>query len=319
MASIISIVFNSIFPVFALILIGYFLFKIKLITSEVQKGLNNLAYWVALPIFLFYKVAVAKLAANTAGSIFICMISGTLFSMGVGYLLGRFHKMPRASIAAAVQAGSRGNLAFVALPVILFTIVQAAPEREQEIIDSVILVLTPTIIIYNIICVTVMIVHSSKPSQNLKKDIFMGLITNPLIIACVLGLSWNFAGWSMPSTGALYRICNSLGQAAFPMALLGVGSQIAQMSIRGHFNWALQLSVVKTVVAPFVGFLVSRFLQMDSLQSLTVMLMLATPTAVAGYVLADQYECDPQLTASTILLSTLLSFVSFSVLLICFS
>lgn len=318
MLEIINTVFNSIFPVFALILVGYYLFKINFITLEIQKGLNKLAYWLALPIFLFYKVANAKLEAKTAGNIFICMMAGTLTAMILGYLFAVITKKPRASRGAAVQTAGRGNLAFVALPVILFTVAQDAGERAEVITNSVILVLTPTIIIYNLICVTVLVVHSTKESESLRKDIIVGLTRNPLIIACVLGLVWNFADIPMSEEGALFRICKILGQAAFPMALLGVGSQLAQISLRGNIGGPLQCAICKTFIAPLVGYAVSLILGMDKLETLTVMIMLATPTAVAGYVLADQLECDPDLTASSILMSTVLSFFTFSALLVWF-
>ena len=68
-----------------------------------------------------------------------------------------------------------------------------------------ILVLTPTIIIYNLICVTVLVVHSTKESESLRKDIIVGLTRNPLIIACVLGLVWNFAGIPMSEEGGFIQ------------------------------------------------------------------------------------------------------------------
>ena len=316
MLQVLSTVFNSIFPVFALILLGYYLFKIKFLNVEIQKGLNKIAYWIALPIFLFYKVANAKLELNTAGNIFICMMAGTFAAMILGYLLAVITKRSRASRGASLQASARGNLAFVALPVILFTVSEYAGERVDSITDSVILVLTPTIIIYNLIFVVVLMVHSTKESENLRKDILAGLVKNPLIISCVLGLVWNLFELPLAEDGALFRICKILGQAAFPVALLGVGSQLAQISLRGNFAIALQCAICKTIIAPLVAYGVSLILEMDRLETLTVMMMLATPTAVAAYVLADQLECDPDLTASSILFSTVLSFISFSLLLI---
>jgi malate permease and related proteins len=318
MTAILSMVFSSIFPVFALILLGYFLYKIKFLSTEHQQGLNKLAYWVALPIFLFYKVANARLEATTAGNMFICVMVGTLTAMLIGYLMALFQKKSRASIGASIQASGRGNLAFVALPVIFFTLAEIAEDRTQVIIDSVILVLTPTIIIYNLICVTALIIHSTKESENLRKDILKGLLTNPLIIACVLGLLWNYSGVEMSATGATFRICKILGQAAFPMALLGVGSQLAQISLRGQMAGPITCGICKTIIAPAVGYGVSVYLGMDKVEALSVMIMLGTPTAVAAYVLADQLECDADLTASSILVSTVLSFFTFSALLVIF-
>lgn len=308
-------IFNSIFPVFIIIILGYWLFKIKFLNVEIQKGLNKLAYWVGLPAFLFYKVAHAKMNVETAGNLFICVMVGTGAAMILGYILARAFKAPRASVGAAIQACGRGNQAFIGLPVIIYTVEQLANQRADLLIDNVVLVLTPTIIIYNLICVTSLIIHSSKPSKNLKKDIFHGLLKNPLIIACVLGLSWNYFKVDMSADSALFRTCGALGKAAFPMALLGIGSQLAQIHLRGHIKLAFVFSLLKTVFAPLVGYAISRYLGMDNIETLVAMIMLSTPTAVAAYVLADQLECDPDLTASTIMLSVIFSFFTFSILL----
>ena len=312
------IVFNSIFPVFFIILLGFWLFKIEFINVETQKGLNRLAYWVALPAFLFFKIANAKLEMKTVGNLFTSVLLGTLFAMLLGYVLSRIFKASRASSGASVQASGRGNQAFIALPIVIYTIDQLAPDRAEILVDSVVLVLSPLVIIYNLICVTVMIIHSSKESENLKKDIIKGLYTNPLIIACVSGLLWNYFEVDLSKGSAIFRSCEAIGLSAFPMALLGVGSQLAQIHIKGHINWALCYSSIKTIVAPLAGFGIACLLGMDRVESVLAMIMLTTPTAVAAYVLADQLECDPDITASTIMISTIMSFFTFSAILLIF-
>lgn len=314
-----STVFNSIFPVFFIIGLGYVLFKVKFIGKELQLGLNKIAYWLGLPAFLFYKVAFAKLSADTAGNLLICMASGTVFCMILAYVISKIFKAPKATAGASVQASGRGNLAFIALPIIIYMVNKAVPDRANEIVDSVILALTPLVILYNLICVTFLVSHSEKVSENLKKDIIRELYSNPLIIACGLGLIYNFSGFQISQDVAFFRVCNTIGQSAFPMALLGVGSQLAQISLKGNIRWVATFATIKTVIAPLAGFVISRFLNMGNVETLAVMIMLSSPTAVASYVLADQLKCDPDLTASTIMLSTIFSFFTFTAILSLFS
>lgn len=319
MSEITAIVFNSIFPVFFIIGLGFYLFKTGFIGKELQLGLNKLAYWFGLPAFLFYKICFARLEGQTAGKILICIVCGTLVCMAAGYISARLFKAPKSSAGASLQASGRGNLAFIALPIIFVVVKQMDPERSELIIDSVILSLTPLIILYNLICVTFLVSHSTKVSENIKKDIIREIFTNPLILACGLGLLVNFYGPSVSADSAMFRVCHTIGQSAFPMALLGVGSQLAQISIKGHVKWVVVFSFIKTVVGPAAGFIFSRALSLDSTETLAVMILLSSPTAVAAYVLADQLQCDPDLTASTIMLSTVFSFFTFSFILIFFS
>ena len=57
---------------------------------------------------------------------------------------------------------------------------------------------------------------------------------------------------------------------------------------------------------------------MGPAETLVALIMLSTPTAVAAYVLADQLDCDADLTAGVIACSTTFSFISFSVILLLF-
>jgi len=319
MLELLSTVFNSIFPVFFIIGLGFVFFKKGFIGKELQQGLNKLAYWVGLPAFLFYKVAFAKLEGQMAGQLLISMASATLICMALGYSFAKLFKASKESAGASLQAAGRGNLAFVALPIIIAVVQKAAPDKADLIVDNVILTLTPIVIMYNLICVTFLVIHSSKESENLKKDIIKELYTNPLIIACALGLAFNFWGPEINADNACFRVCKTVGASAFPMALLGVGSQLAQISIKGHIKWVVVFASIKTIIAPLIGFAICRFMNMGNLETLSIMIMLASPTAVAAYVLADQLRCDPDLTASTIMLSTILSFFTFSAILIAFN
>ena len=318
MASTLNTVFHAIFPVFFLIGLGYFLFKKAFLTKEIQQGFNKIAYWIGLPAFLFYKVANAKFQSGTTANIFFCVMAGTASSMLVAYLMAKLNKMPRSSRGASIQAGGRGNLAFIALPIVIYSVNLIAPTKADSLIDSAILVLTPMVIIYNLISVSILTVHSDNPSENLKKDIALGLTKNPLIISCVLGLSWNLFGLTITEGASLHRICESLGRAAFPMALLGIGCQLAQIPSSSRIIHAAQISLIKCVLAPFVGFLLSRILNMDNSETLVTLILLSTPTAVAAYVLADQLNCDADLTAGVIACSTTFSFISFSTILLIF-
>lgn len=318
MSSTLSTVFHAIFPVFFLIGLGYVLFKKQFLTREIQQGLNKIAYWIGLPAFLFYKVANAKFQAGTTGNIFACVMAGTASSMIIAYIMAKFNKMERSSRGASIQAGGRGNLAFIALPIVIYSVNLVAPERADTLIDSAILVLTPMVIIYNLISVSILTAHSDTESEDLMKDIVSGLIKNPLIISCVLGLSWNLLGFTITEGASLHRICESLGRAAFPMALLGIGCQLAQIPSSSRIMHAAQISLIKCVLAPLVGFALSRVLNMDNSETLVTLILLSTPTAVAAYVLADQLNCDADLTAGVIACSTTFSFVSFSTILIIF-
>jgi predicted permease len=68
-------------------------------------------------------------------------------------------------------------------------------------------------------------------------------------------------------------------------------------------------------VAPLAGWALGRLAGLSGLEMSVILILLACPTAVATYVLADQLAGDTQLSAGVIVASTLLSFVSLFVVL----
>ena len=135
------------------------------------------------------------------------------------------------------------------------------------------------------------------------------------MIACVLGLCLNVADVEFAEGSAVSRVLQTLGLSAFPMALLGIGSQLSRISIKGHVSWAISSTIIKIIICPAISYLLCRAMDMDTATTCAVLILQASPTAVACYVLADQLECGADLTASTIAFSTCLSFFTFSAIL----
>lgn len=301
-------IFNSLFPIFGILALGLCLTRMGKLPAEVQRGLNWLAFYVGLPALLFHKVGAADLAGASAGPYFWTLMSGTLVALCLGLGLGRFFAFPGPSLGALAQASFRGNLAFVALPVVIY-----ATNENEQITTLVVFAMVPGIIVYNLVSVTLLVLCGPKGKRGVVTDTAIKLAKNPLLIGCVAGLLWN--AFALPMPIALGRLCESLGRMAFPMALLGIGSQIARTPFGGEKLWgALLASLLKNGVAPLAGYAVARFgFGLEGQELLAAVLLLVTPTAVSSYVMADMMDCDSELAATAVAVSTIFSIVSFSV------
>jgi len=307
-------VFNSLFPVFAVIALGFGLTRIGFIQRELQVGLNALAYWIGLPSLLFYKIASAEFEAGPAGSYFIVLLLGTFASFAVGIVTARALKLPGPSAGSFIQACFRGNLAYVALAIITFylaSLPEVSPERANQILTSVIFALVPCVIIYNIVSVAVLEICARAGTVNgaaLLRATVRNILLNPLVIGCVMGLIVQQAGLVVPL--ALDRTCEIIANAAFPMALLGIGSQLARTPLGGQLKPAMISSLIKITVPPLAGGALAWQLGLRGPELKAALVLLATPTAVATYVLADQMNCDARLAAGSVVVCTLMSFAS---------
>jgi len=205
-------VFNSLMPVFLLIALGRVL-RQKRFSSDLFADLNQLTYWIALPALLFVKISQASFGGAAAMRVAGIVLTSTLIGIVLSYLAAHLLRLSSHAKGAFIQGCGRANNAFVGLPVILYALAESHPEIEAAATLS----LVPTIIFYNIFSVVVLISHSEqKPAGRETARLFAKqLASNPLIIACVLGLIVQLSGLSLPLIAT--RTLGALGQIALPL------------------------------------------------------------------------------------------------------
>lgn len=302
----------TLLPVFIVIAVGYVLRVFEWVTDSTFKGMNWLVYWVGLPALLVIKIGSASLSFDEARHIILLNIVGVAACLIVSYGLALVLGMRWSRVGTFAQAGFRGNLAFLALPVIIF----AFEERPELVLPEhaeamVLLALGPVIVLYNFVAVLALVASSEKAGGGgaAVSAMFIKTVTNPLILACLAGVLLSLSGWTLPLPAV--RTLEMLGQFSLPLALVCVGGSLAATKLGGHVFVALLSSAVKLAVAPLAGYAAALWLGVERDQLLIAMMMLAAPTAVASYVLADQLDGDSGLASSAVVLSSLLAPLSF--------
>jgi len=304
-------IINTLTPVFAIIALGAALRKTNLLSRELLKGMAWLAYWVGLPVLLFYKTAMATLGGRSAGWIFLALsIAGGLCFL-VGLVLVKVMRIRADSVGPFLQSIFRGNLAYVGLPVIVYAAMGIEGLDPQTAETVTLLVLAPMIIVYNGIAVVVLLAGRQRDGSNGLKMIAYSMATNPLIIACVLGCLFCLARVSLPT--ALLRTCEGIGQMSLPLMLMTIGGRLAEGNLKGNRRIVALAVFLKVVFLPAVGFLVAFLLGLNRMETLITLVNLACPTAVASFVLVQQLGGDEELAAGVVFLSSLASMVSLTV------
>ena len=310
------IVVNVLAPIFLLIALGLFLRRQGFASEEFFRNLNRLIYWIALPALLFTKTATALPQLEAAVGIIIALLAGMVVCIVVGYLLAWRFGLEQRATASFVQGAYRGNIAFVGLPVALYALA-AVGQGTPEVEALVLLALAPVIPVYNVAAVIVLSGATPAEERHGRQQIaavLRSIATNPLIIACLAGLAVAYSGLRLPE--ALTSTLNLLGEIALPGALLAMGAGLRLRALRAGGAVATAASLVKVLVAPLAGYLVARLLGLTGPPLLIAMLLLAMPTAVASYVMAQNMGADDTLASSIVMISTLLAIPVLSVILL---
>lgn len=289
------------FPSIALIVLGFYLKRTKVLELNFWDGAEKLNYYILFPSLLFLSLAKANTQisqmSTVLGIIFILMF---LLTTTV-YLVAWIRHTPVARIGVYVQSLLRFNT-YIGLSI-------ATTLNNPEVKSLLINILAIAIPVVNVISIL-----SLTPRQQLNlKNIFISLIKNPLISSCLLGMTVNYL--DIPIWSGFESVLNVFSSSSLMLGLLCVGAAIQIREIRQHLVRALNMSVLRLVVLPTLVFAITYAMGLGHAETMALLIFFAIPTASSAYVLTKILRGDHSLMAGVIGLQTALSAITLPLLL----
>jgi malonate transporter len=138
-----------------------------------------------------------------------------------------------------------------------------------------------------------------------KGGLLRELMKNPLLIATVLGLVFNFAGIPIPEF--IDATLSRIGNAAIAIGLITVGAGLRLSGLHQAKGMAAYFIAIKLLALPAIAWLLGSRLGLPPLQLHIVVMFSALPTASSAYVLAARMGDDGPFVAFLISAGTLIS------------
>jgi malate permease and related proteins len=296
-------------PVFLVIGAGSALKLTRLVDAGFLFQLNRIVYYLALPALLFYKISTADFSASFNSTLMIGLIAGTAAGFVLSYAWGVLRAYPPAVRGTFTQGAFRGNIAYIGLAMVFNAY------GEQGLTSAGILLgfLVP---VMNFLAIVALLLPYRNDGQRMGVGIWVRQIGgNPLIIASFIGIMWSFFRLPMPKViGSALHIITDM---ALPLALISIGASFSLEKLRGDLKITLLATGIKLVLMPFLAALVLIPLGVRGQDLAIGVLFAGTPTATAAYIMAQQMQGDAELSGSIIMLSTLLSVLTFTIALYC--
>ena len=132
-------------------------------------------------------------------------------------------------------------------------------------------------------------------------------LESPLVWSILVGIVWRIYSLSIPMQ--LYTGIQKLGEAAIPIALLLLGVQLTKT----HWQFGtkeLMSVVLRLLIAPLIAYIVGTNLHLNNLNLQVLVIQSSMPTAVSSLVLITEFDGDNNFVARTIMMSTLMSFLT---------
>jgi len=308
---------NTLTPLFLIIFLGAVLRWRGFATAELYREINRLVFYVGLPAMLFYKTAQARVPGDAALRLSGVLLGAMLLCVGFGYVVGFLLRVPGRGLGAFVQGAYRSNVAYVGLAVVLFGLVAADGKLDLQIEALAVVALGALVPAYSLVAVLVLLIggdHERVQRRRWLRELLRKIVTNPLVVACAAGIAYSLTGWSLPTM--VQRTCATVGQIALPLALLGIGGSLRLDALQSEWRHSVAASLIKVAFAPLAGLLIAGWVGLAPAELRIAMIYLASPTAVASFVMAQQMGGDDELAGSIVLVSTLLSIPSLTLALL---
>lgn len=195
-----------------------------------------------------------------------------------------------------IQASFRSNFLLLGMPLIQ----ELCPGADLATVSVMLAIVVPC---FNVLAVVTLETFSRK--QVNVRQILLGIVKNPLIIASAAGILANLSGLHLPD--CLANPISQLGSSASPVALLLLGAQFEFRDVRLHRRNLAICTVLRLLVYPGAALPLAALAGLRGPEFAVLISMFATPTAVASFSMAAQMGGNPELAASAVTVTTLLS------------
>lgn len=296
-----TIVFESILPVFLLVILGVALRRSTLVDQGLWIGLEQFGYYFLFPALLFSTLAKADLAGLEADATAVATVgSVTLMSAA---LLSAWPLLRRSGISgptftSVFQTATRWN-AFIALAVAEKLFGTAGLSLTALVMALLIIPIN----FYNIAVLT----WFGGGSRGIG-FFFLKIVTNPLIISSALGILFNLTGIELYEP--VMTAVDMLASASLGLGLILVGAGLKIADALNPSIPVLFAVVLKLIVMPVFMVGSSALLGIRGDALLVIAVGAAVPTAMNGYLLAKQMGGDAELYASVATIQTAASFLT---------
>ena len=276
--------FGIIFPVFAIVAVGYLYSRWR---QPDMTAANHINMTVLLPALIFHVLSGKDFQLAEYGWL---ALGGIAVVLGSGLLALLAARVARLSLKTFVPPMMFTNSGNIGLPLAVFAFGEAALPA------AVVLFLVENGLHFTL--GTWLMDHRAP----LRK-----VLIQPIVAATLIGIAFSLFRWDVPTP--VRETVNLLGQASIPLLLFALGTRLTRIDFS---EW--RIGVLGAVLCPLTGvlmvLLVRPFLELTPLQTSLLLVFGALPPAVLNYLVAEQYRQEPGKVASIVLIGNLAGFIS---------
>jgi malate permease and related proteins len=302
------VLINTILPIFSIILLGYVLKLRNTIEPAYARTANQIVFNVAIPALLLSEIGQASFKANFNLSAVLSCLGALGIVVILGLVFVHVLKIPRNRRGTFLQSSFHGNIGYMSYAIAYYTLGESHFAR-MAILSSFIM------LSQNLLAVWALTSFGSEShlEERGRWLLLKTIAKNPIIITVCLGITYSAMGLSLPHP--VKKGLDILSGMAFPTALLLIGASLSFGSFRLMVREILGIGTLKLLCLPILGYSLMVMSGVPDTLLLSGVILLAAPPATITYVMAMELGGDPELAATSVSIYTLVSALTYSLIL----
>jgi predicted permease len=236
---------NVVLPVFLIIALGFGIRRIEFVDKFFLDKIGHLAYYVALPSLLIWKIGTSSFDLNfNPRLILTCYLTIIICGLSA-YGVARLLRLPPREVGSFTQGSFWGNMTYIGLPILLAAYGEEGLQRGGVLIGFMI----PMINALAVLALT----WPLKGAMDWKSivDLRNALVINPVILSCTIGLLLSYFRISFPTFTV--NFLRFLSDLALPLALIAMGGNLSFEKIKQDYKATAFACVIKLFLMVLLG------------------------------------------------------------------
>ena len=287
--------FEAVTPIFVLMMIGYLIKNIGLADKKNFDVINKLVFRIFLPIMLFYNIYSAKSVQVFDGKLILFTVAGVLgvFILGYGFVV--LITKDNSKRGVILQSLFRANFAILGIPLVNYICGEGAGALSA-------LMMAIIIPLFNILGVFALKRFADNDEKIHILSLLKGVITNPLIIGCLVGIAFFLLDIKLPVV--IEKPVQDIAVMTSPLSIIVLGSEFAFGDMKGYAKDLIIAVFTRLVVVPLIVLSFAIWLGFSGEALACILVAFGAPVAISSFAMVQQMGGDEKLAAQIIVVSS---------------
>ena len=291
------VAFNAVAPFLFLLGIGFGAVRLKMTDRAFMDRLNALNYKLFFPFLMFNNVYSAKPENMPSVKLMVTgALSVTLLVVLLVIVVPKIVKEnPRRGVV--IQGIFRSNFIIYGIPLTVYVFGQ----EKSSVCGMMIMIMVS---LFNVAAVIVLEMFREGGKVQ-PKQLLLGIVKNPLLQGCVVGLLFYLLQIQLPTF--LATPVSSLANLATTLALVVLGANLKFEELRKNRRIITTVLAIRLILLPAVMVAFAYLIGLRGVELFLILMIFGTPVATSSYPMAQNMGGDGQLAGQLVFVSTVAS------------